>query len=446
MRMKKVITYGSFDLFHEGHYKLLERAKELGDYLIVGITTEQYDESRGKLNVVDSIIDRIENVKKTGFADKIIVEDHVGQKVEDIQKYGINIFAIGSDWIGAFDYLKDFCEVVYLERTKEISSTLLRNQKYPIIRMGVVGTGRIASRFIPEAKFVSGIEVISAYNPHKESVQQFADRFEILPSWGDFKDFLEDLDAVYVASLHQTHYEYAKAALECGKHVLCEKPMAFSESQAKELFSIAKKNDCLLLEAIKTAYCPGFAQLLGVARSGIIGNIVDVEACFTRITDPNSRERKDPDYGGGFFEFGNHTMLPIFKLLGTQYKSVHFDSIKDEKGIDLYTKASFSFDKGMAMSKTGVEVKSEGQLIIAGTKGYILAESPWWLTKSFEVRFENPSKKEQYTAKFLGDGLRYELSEFVSLIHNGKRSSYKFTEEESIAMAGVVEKFLETRR
>lgn len=444
--MKKVITYGSFDLFHEGHYKLLERAKELGDYLIVGITTEQYDESRGKLNVVDSIIDRIENVKKAGFADKIIVEDHVGQKVEDIQKYGIDVFAIGSDWIGAFDYLKDFCEVVYLERTKEISSTMLRNQKYPIIRIGVVGTGRIASRFIPEAKFVSGIEVTSAYNPHKDSVQRFANKFQIRPNWGAFKDFLKDLDAVYVASLHQTHYEYAKAALECGKHVLCEKPMAFSESQAKELFFIAKKNDCLLLEAIKTAYCPGFAQLLGVARSGIIGNVVDVEACFTRITDPNSRERKDPDYGGGFLEFGNHTMLPIFKLLGTQYKRIHFDSIKDDKGIDLYTKVSFSFDKGMAMSKTGVEVKSEGQLIIAGTKGYILAESPWWLTKSFEVRFENPSKKEQYTAKFLGDGLRYELSEFVSLIHNGKRTSYKFTEEESIAMAGVVEKFLETRR
>ncbi|WMC94446.1 Gfo/Idh/MocA family oxidoreductase [Kineothrix sp. MB12-C1] len=443
--MRKVITYGSFDLFHEGHYKLLERAKALGDYLIVGITTEQYDESRGKLNVVDSIIDRIENVKKTGFADRIIVEDHVGQKVEDIHKYGIDIFAIGSDWVGAFDYIKDFCEVVYLERTKEISSTLLREQKYPIIRMGIVGTGRIASRFIPEAKYVSGIEVIRAYNPNKESVERFSRRFGIQAYWGEFCDFMEGLEAIYVASLHQTHFEYVKTALECGKHVLCEKPMALSESQAKELFAIAKKNDCLLLEAIKTAYCPGFGQLLGVARSGIIGSIVDVEACFTRITDPSSRERKDARYGGGFLEFGNHTMLPIFKLLGTQYKSVHFDSIKDDKGIDLYTKASFSFDKGMALSKTGVEVKSEGQLIIAGTKGYILAESPWWLTKSFEVRFEDPSKKEQYTAKFLGDGLRYELSEFVSLIHNGERKSYKFTEAESIAMAGVVEKFLETR-
>lgn len=443
--MKKVITYGSFDLFHEGHYKLLERAKALGDYLIVGITTEQYDESRGKLNVVDSIIDRIENVKKAGFADKIIVEDHVGQKVEDIQKYGVDIFAIGSDWVGAFDYLKELCEVVYLERTKEISSTLLRSQKYPIIKMGIVGTGRIARRFIPEAKFVSGVEVTSAYNPHKESVEKYAKNFGVKAYSENYEEFLDSVDAVYVASLHQTHFEYTKQALQRGKHVLCEKPMSMAKKQAKELFAIAKENNCLLLEAIKTAYCPGFQQLIGVAKSGIIGSIVDVEACFTRIADMESRERTDINFGGGFLEFGNHTLLPIFKLMGTHYNQVSFDSVRDERGIDSYTKASFSFEKGMALSKTGVAVKSEGQLIIAGTKGYILAESPWWLTKSFEVRFEDSSKKEQYSAKFLGDGLRYELSEFISLINNGQRKSYKFTEEESIAMAGVVEKFMEQR-
>ena len=104
--MKKVITYGTYDLFHEGHYKLLERAKALGDYLIVGVTTEHFDEARGKVNVVDSIMDRIENVRKTGFADEIIIEDHEGQKIEDIQKYGVDIFVLGSDWRGHFDYLK----------------------------------------------------------------------------------------------------------------------------------------------------------------------------------------------------------------------------------------------------------------------------------------------------------------------------------------------------
>ena len=126
--MTKVITYGTFDLFHEGHYNLLKRAKQLGDYLIVGVTTEHFDEARGKVNVVDSIMERIENVKRTGFADEIIVEDHDGQKIEDIQKYNVDIFTVGSDWVGTFDYLGKFCKVVYLERTPDISSTKLRKR------------------------------------------------------------------------------------------------------------------------------------------------------------------------------------------------------------------------------------------------------------------------------------------------------------------------------
>ena len=149
--MKTVITYGTFDLFHQGHYNLLKRAKELGDYLIVGVTTEHFDEARGKVNVVDPIIERIENVKKTGFADMIIVEDHDGQKIEDIQKYGADIFTVGSDWVGTFDYLNAFCKVVYLERTPNISSTFLRKKQFKIVRIGIVGTGRIAPRFISES-------------------------------------------------------------------------------------------------------------------------------------------------------------------------------------------------------------------------------------------------------------------------------------------------------
>lgn len=444
--MKKVITYGSFDLFHKGHYKLLEKAKALGDYLIVGITTVQYDESRGKLNVVDSIVERIENVKKTGFADEIIVEDHAGQKVEDIQKYGVDILVADWNWSGTFDYVKDYCEVVYFERNRDLASMPYGNQKYPIIKMGVVGTGRIAGRFVLESKFVSGIEMTSVYNPHRESTEKFAERFKLKGFWEEYDAFLDSVDTVYVASVHQTHYEYAKRALSRGKHVLCEKPMAMSKAQAQDLFATAKEHDCLLLEAIKTAYCPGFRQLLEVVESGIIGDVVDVEACFTRIADPNLRERIDVNYGGGFLEFGSHTMLPIFKLMGTEYKDVRFDSIKDKNGIDQYTKVYFSFEKGMALSRSGVAVKSEGQLILAGTKGYILAESPWWLTKHFEVRFEDFYKKEVYNTKFLGDGLRYEMSEFISLIYKGERQSDKFTKEESIAMAGVVEKFMEMRK
>ena len=244
MEDKKVITYGTYDLFHEGHYKLLKRAKELGDYLIVGVTTEHFDEARGKLNVVDPIMKRIENVKNTGLADMIIVEDHEGQKIEDIQKYNVDIFTVGSDWIGTFDYLNAFCKVVYLERTPNISSTMLRSSSFNITKVGLVGTGRIAERFVAEARYASGLIVTSAYNPDIESVNDFkknCSEYEIDMYTDNYDEFLEKIDAIYIASTHETHYEYAKKALKKGKHVLCEKPLAFTRVESIELYDLAKE-------------------------------------------------------------------------------------------------------------------------------------------------------------------------------------------------------------
>ena len=443
--MKRVITYGTFDLFHEGHYRLLERAKQLGDYLIVGVTTEGYDQNRGKLNVIDSLMTRIENVRKTGFADEIIIEETPGQKFRDIKKYQIDIFTVGSDWVGHFDYLKDFCEVVYLERTKNISSTMLRTQNKHIQRIGIIGTGRIANRFIPEAKLVSGVNTQGVYNPHTESAERFAEKWEI-EAYKDIEDFYNAIDAVYIASPHETHYAYIKSALEHGKHVLCEKPMVLKREEAEELFAYAKERNLILFEGIKTAYCPGFDQLMGIACSGLIGTIRNVEACFTKLENPEKRELTDLKYGGSFIELGSYCMLPIIKLFGEEYTDVRFDTINADNGLDLFTKVSFKYPNGIATATCGLGVKSEGRLLISGTKGYIIAEAPWWKTSYFEVHHENPNDIEKYSERFLGDGLRYEIRDFLSMINGSNKSEFKLTRSESKAMAGVMERFIAENR
>lgn len=443
--MTKVITYGTFDLFHEGHYRLLQRAKALGDYLIVGVTTEGYDRARGKLNVVDSLMTRVENVRKTGFADEIIIEEAPGQKFRDIKKYQVDIFTVGSDWTGKFDYLKEYCDVVYLERTKNISSTMLRTQNKHIQRIGIIGTGRIAERFIPEATLVSGVSVHGVYNPHKASAVRFAEKWGI-NTYDGLEALYEAVDAIYVASPHETHYEYIKSALEHGKHVLCEKPMVLQKCQAEELFDYAKVHNLILFEGIKTAYCPGFVQLLGIACSGIIGTVRNVEACFTKLENPMSRELTDEKYGGSFTELGSYCMLPIIKTLGTDYTEVRFDTIVGENGLDLFTKASFVYPGGIATATCGLGVKSEGRLLISGTEGYIVADAPWWKTTYFEVHHENPDDVEKYSERFMGDGLRYEISDFLSLINGSNKSEFKLTRKESIAMSAVMEQFLRENR
>jgi len=443
--MTKVITYGTFDLFHEGHYRLLERAKALGDYLIVGVTTETYDKRRGKLNVVDSLSVRIENVRKTGFADEIVIEEEVGQKIRDIQRYGVDIFTVGSDWEGKFDYINKYCKVVYLERTKNISSTMLRVENHKIIRLGVIGTGRIANRFMHEQTLVSGIEAQAVYNPHPNSAEAFAKKHE-LDSFSDLDSFYGAVDAVYIASPHETHYEYAKKSLEAGKHVLCEKPLVFSKEEASELFSIAKEKGLILFEGIKTAYCPGFMQLLNVAQSNVIGEVRYVDACFTKLEKPDSRELNDLKYGGSMTELGSYVLLPAIKLFGTEYDDIHFECIKDEKGLDIFTKTSMRFGRGLATVTCGLGVKSEGRLLIGGTKGYIVAEAPWWKTKYFEVHYENSYEVDKYADRFLGDGLRYEISDFLRMINGEEGISFKLTREDSISMAGVMREFLDKER
>ena len=440
--MKKVITYGSFDLFHTGHYNLLKRAKALGDYLIVGVTTEQYDEYRGKMNVINSLMERIENIKKTGFADEIIIEDHPGQKVEDIQRLNVDVFAIGSDWTGAFDYLTDYCEVVYLERTKDVSSTMLRNKTFNIIRLGIIGSGRIAKRFVPEAKYVSGINTEGVYNPNLESAKKFAKTFELSFFTDNLEYFFERIDAVYICSPHNTHYQYIKSALEHGKHVLCEKPLVLSHKEASECYELAKNNNLILMEAIKTAYVPGFNQMLALAKSGSIGKIKDVEVSFTKLVRGEVRELKKEENGGSVTELASYPLLAIMKVLGTEYEGIRFESFKDENGVDLYTKIYLRYPKAIATAKIGLGVKSEGDLIISGTRGYIYTPAPWWKTQFFEIRYEKIEENEKFFAKYLGEGLRYELSDFVSLINGNERKGYKLTAKESVAISRIIEKFL----
>lgn len=442
--MIKVITYGTFDLFHEGHYKLLQRAKQLGDYLIVGVTTEEFDQARGKLNVVDSLITRIENVKQTGFADEIIVEEAQGQKFRDIKKYNIDIFTVGSDWKGQFDYLGEYCKVIYLDRSKNISSTMLRMKQAPIQRIGIIGTGRIANRFIPEAALVSGVNTQCVYNPHFGSAERFARKWGI-DACKNVEEFYAASDVIYIASPHETHYGYIKQALEHGKHVLCEKPLCLRKTQAEELFELAKNKNRILFEGIKTAYCPGFSKLLGIACSGIIGNIRGVEACFTKLANEDTRELRDIEYGGSFTELGSYCLLPVIKIFGSDYEDVRFESLKNKLGLDIYTKAHIRYPNGLATATCGLGVKSEGKLMISGTEGYIIAEAPWWKTSYFEVHHENANDIERFFERFLGDGLRYEICDLLSMINGDTRGNFKLTRKESETITEIMEKFLYNR-
>lgn len=313
-----------------------------------------------------------------------------------------------------------------------------------MIRIGIIGTGRIASRFVAEVANVPEAKITVVCNPHIASAEGFAKANNIELFTDHMENMKEQIDAVYIATPHGKHYTYAKRMLEIEKHVLCEKPLTICRSQAEELYSLALQKECVLMEAIKTEFCQGFQAIVSMANSGKIGEIVDVEAAFTKITPIHMREYQDVACGGSFSELGTYTMLPVFTLLGTSYKDVKFFSRYFENGVDTYTKTYFDFGERTATCKTGIGAKSEGQLLITGTRGYILAPSPWWLTRKFQVRYEDPNRVEEYEFPFEGAGLRYEISKFCERIEKKELVLMKEAMLH-IIMADVIEKYLEQR-
>lgn len=435
----RVITYGTFDLFHEGHRRLLERAKALGDHLIVAVTTDNYDDARGKLNVQQSLMQRIDNVQSSGLADEVIIEEYEGQKINDMQKYDIDIFAIGSDWLGKFDYLNDYCKVVYLERTKGVSSTLLRSQNNGILRIGIVGAGRIANRFIPESRFVSGVQVEGIYSRSLEKAEKFRSDHDLKFATDSYSELLESVDAVYIATPHETHFEFAKHAIDNNTHVLCEKPMTLTAEETANLYSLSHAKNVVLLEAIKTAFSPGFQRMVAVARSGSIGDVRSVDATFTKLERGDLRELKG-DHGGSISELASYPLLAVLKLLGSNYDDIVTYSWRpDTSEVDLFSRIDLMYPHGVASARMGLGVKSEGDLIVAGTKGYLYVPAPWWKTEYFEVRFENQTENKRFYYKFDGDGLRYEIAEFASMISEGRTETFKLRSTESVELARIVE-------
>ena len=439
--MVKVITYGTYDLFHYGHRRLLERAKALGDYLIVGVTADDFDKARGKINVQQSLMERMEAVRATGLADEIIVEEYEGQKIDDVLRFGIDIFAIGSDWQGKFDYLSEYCKVVYLERTAGVSSSELRAEKRAL-RLGMVGEANFLCKFERESHYVNGIEISGLYTSDLELVSKDINLSRLPFVTNDYDELLQNSDAVYLLSHPSLHYEQIKVALSQGKHVLCESPLSLNVAQRQELSAFARERNLVLMDAIRTAYSMAYYRLILLVKSGVIGDVVSIDSSCTSLRDTDVIGEELNNVWNSICTWGPCALLPIFQILGTDYTSKQITSrIKDESvNYDTFSKIAFVYPHAVASIKVGKGVKTEGELVISGTKGYIYVPAPWWKTEYFEIRREDPTQNKRYFYQLDGEGIRYELVSFLKAIQ-GQRSSTYINEDVSRAIVRVVEDF-----
>lgn len=415
--MKKVITYGTYDLLHHGHIRLLERARLLGDYLIVGVTSDDYDRVRGKINVQQPLEDRLAAVEATGLADKIIVEEYEGQKIDDINKYDIDVFTVGSDWEGYFDYLGEYCEVVYLPRTAGVSSSDIRSVQSRV-RLGMVGYSSVLDKFFNESSFVNGVDVVALCTDDGRAISA-ASSLEMVTN--DYDAMLAYVDAVYVHSYPNLHYSQTKTALACGKHVLCESPLALDSESSAELIALAEDNGCVLMEAIRTAYVTAYNRMLLRVKSGHIGNVVSVNSTCTSLSSAGNFGQSGRRWGA-FEAWGPTALVPIFQLLGTECitRNAFFITDSENRELDVFAKVDFTYENATASAMVGTGAKSEGDLVVSGTKGYVYVPAPWWKTDYYEFRYEDPQANKREFYQLNGEGIRYELVAFVRAIRDGQ--------------------------
>ncbi len=433
--MKKVITYGTYDLLHFGHIKLLERAKALGDFLIVGVTSDDFDKRRGKLNVKQTLAERIQAVRDTGIADMIVVEEYEGQKISDIVKYNVDIFTVGSDWEGKFDYIKKYCDVVYLPRTQGVSSTEIRAKQHKMINMAVIGCGPNSRKFIDEATNVNSVRITGVYD-EKIDDYKWISEFDNIKVYNNIQDVFKDNEAVYIDSLIDKRFKYIVNALNAGCHVICSSPLFLSVNEAEQAYKLAKEKRLVLMEAIKTLYFPAFQRLILLVESGIIGDIKDVEVSCSQ----NPRNYNiDNYYENCFYEWSGLAIMPIIKILGINVKEIHLFA-EDDMRVGSFSRGLLQYDSRIGAFKISKGYKSESSLVITGSKGYIYVPAPWWKTEYFEIRYEELQNTRKYFYEYQGEGLRYEILEFLELIENPSYMS-KFTYNETLLISKIVEEF-----
>lgn len=429
--MKKVITYGTFDLFHNGHYNILARAKEYGDYLIVGVTGDTYDIGRGKLSVKDSLAERIENVRKTGLADEIIVEEYLGQKISDINKYDIDTFVIGDDWKGKFDHISRYCNLVYLERTKGISSTKLRNETCQQYNIGIITDQTDDNQLVKEAGLVNGFNVTGVYSESRTIADAFAEKYGLAKVYYSTEEMFKDIQIVHVGVSLDQRYEYIKYALKSGKHVIGESPFTLESDKQRELTELAVSKGLVLINNIKLIYIQVFTQLLWICHSGMLGDIIRVECSV-------SKQNMDIPYL--FNELMAMSICPVIKILGTEFDEMKCKTIKNDSKVE-FGSINLKYGDCDAIINVGETVRVNNKIEIIGSKGTIRMGDNWWTAKYFELYKTDGSPKQVYNVNFSGNGFRFLILEMMNMISDRRSTSKILTVDESVRIIEILEAF-----
>ncbi|QSB26268.1 Gfo/Idh/MocA family protein [Flavobacterium sp. CLA17] len=308
------------------------------------------------------------------------------------------------------------------------------------IKWGIIGLGNIANQFAIDLLLLDDAELTAVASRNRNKATEFAQKYNCTKAYDSYEALFEDdqVDIVYIATPHNSHAELAIKALESGKHVLCEKPMALSYQDAVRMVEASKKHNRFFMEAFWTRFIPTVQEVLEKVNQGVIGDIKAVQADFAFYANEAAGGRLfDKNLGGGaLFDIGVYPLFLSYVLLGLP-KEITAKSIYHKNGIDLQTSMLLQYENAQSLLQASIVYDADMKATISGNKGRIELNSPWYVADGYTL-FKN-EKEETFSLPNLGKGYTHEAIECHNCIKNNQIESKLWSHQNSLDLSRMVE-------
>ena len=308
------------------------------------------------------------------------------------------------------------------------------------IRWGIIGLGNIASQFASDLQLIDDAELTGVASRNNDKANEFAKKYNCKKSYGSYDALFADdkIDIVYIATPHDSHAELAIRAMQNGKHVLCEKPLALSYDDAVKMTETSKKYNKFFMEAFWTRFIPSIREILSKVKNDEIGDIKYLKADFAFYANELEGNRlTDKKLGGGaLFDIGVYPLFLSYIMLGIPTEIIA-KSIYHTTGVDLQTSMILQYQSAQAVLHAGFVSTSDMKAIISGTKGRIEIQSPWFMAEGYSIFKEE--EETYFNLPNIGKGYAHEAMECHNCIRNSRIESEFWSHQNSLDLSKMVE-------
>lgn len=317
--------------------------------------------------------------------------------------------------------------------------TFMKNSQK--IKWGIIGLGNIANQFATDLMLLKDAELTAVASRDLEKAKGFAQKYNCAKVYDSYETLFGDkeVEIIYIATPHDSHAELSIRALENGKHVLCEKPLALSYSDATRMIEASKKNNKFFMEAFWTRFIPTIKEVLQKIENGEIGEVKYIKADFAfRGSETENQRLFDKKLGGGaLFDIGVYPLFLSYILLGNP-KEIISKAIKHKNDIDLQTSMILQYESAQSILHASIVSDSDMKAVIAGSKGRIELNSPWFVAGGYSL-FINEEKEAVISLPVLGKGYSHEIIECHNCIRNSQIESEFWSHQNSLDLSRIVE-------